>query len=92
MRRVLCVWEDASDLDEGTFIERKDAPEPKATIFHQVGFLMSISASELILLSVIGDELMGVRTRIPAGMVRMLTELVDGEPIALPKRRKRKLQ
>jgi hypothetical protein len=31
---------------------------------------------------------MGPRSRIPMGMVKSLTELVSGKPVAIPKRRR----
>lgn len=89
LKMVLCVWEDASDLDVGPWVERATAPEVKATVFHQVGFLLKLNAAEVILTACVGDEQMGTRGRIPAGMVRSLVELgPQGKAIKIPKHRK----
>lgn len=89
MRRVLCVWEDASDADIGPWVDRGTALPAEAIIFHQVGFVLSMTSTEVVLTACVGEHQMGSRTRIPAGMVRSIIELVDGEPIALPKRRRK---
>lgn len=91
MRRVLVVWEDASEADDGPWVDRGTVAPAEAIIFHQVGFVLSMTSTEVVLTACVGEHQMGSRTRIPAGMVRSMTELVDGEPIALPKpKRKRK--
>lgn len=89
MKAVLCIWEDCNEVDEGPWVDRGTAPEPVPIIFHQVGFLYCITSTEVVLTSCIGVHQMGVRTRIPAGMVRCITELISGEPIALPKKRRK---
>lgn len=84
------VWEDASEDAGEVWIDRNE-PLSEPVIFHQVGFLYSITPAAVVLVACIGDDSTGKRTRIPAGMVRQMIELVDGEPIPLPKpKRKRK--
>jgi hypothetical protein len=92
MKAVLCVWEDASDLDEGPWTPRKDAAKPEATIFHQIGYLYELTADAVVLTACVGQEQMGVRSRIPAGMVRSLVELNEGQPVKIPKRRTKKVR
>lgn len=88
MKVVHIVWEDAGDLDEGPWAFRADARPSAPFIFHQVGYLYELTPDAVVLTACIGDEQMGPRCRIPMGMVRSLTELVNGEPVAIPKRRK----
>lgn len=90
MMRVLCIWEDASEADDGPWVDRGTAPPAEAIIFHQVGFVQSMTSTEVVLTACVGEHQMGSRTRIPAGMVRSIIELVDGAAIAMPKRRKRR--
>lgn len=90
MKRAYVVWEDAADLDEGPWVDRATAVAHKPVIFHQVGYVYSLTPSELILTACIGEEQMGVRSVIPIGMVRSLIELVDGSAIPIPKKRRRK--
>ena len=87
MKRVLCVWEDAGDLDDGPWTYRKDAKASEPFIFHQVGFLYELTAEAVVLTQCVGVDQMSPRTRIPAGMVRSLIELQDGAPLKLPRRR-----
>ncbi len=90
MRIVLCIWEDASELDQGAgaWVYREDVKPSTPVIFHQVGFLYRITPDEIELTACVGEEQIAPRSRIPAGMVRSLTELVSGDPVAIPKRRK----
>jgi hypothetical protein len=90
MKIALVVWEDASEADAGPWVDRSTAPPAEPIVFHQVGFICSITSTEVVLTACVGEHQMGTRTRIPAGMVRQITELVSGEPIAIPKKRKRK--
>ena len=85
---VLAVWEDAAELDIGPWVAREGIEAPEPTIFHQIGFICSLTASEIVLTSCVGEHAMGVRTRIPAGMIRSLVELAQGEPLAVPKRKR----
>lgn len=89
MKLVLVEWEDASDVDAGPWVDRATAPEPEPVIFVQVGFLYRLTAREVVLTACVGRDTMGVRSRIPAGMVRRLIELEPaGLPLAIPKKRK----
>lgn len=90
MRIVCCIWEDAGELDEGPWTFREDAKPSSPFIFHQVGYLYELTHEAVVLTACIGEEQMGPRSRIPRGMVKSLTELVSGEPVALPRRRNRK--
>jgi len=88
MKVVSLVWEDAGDLDEGPWASRADAQPSVPFIFHQVGYLYELTPEAVVLTACIGEEQMGPRSRIPMGMVRSLTELSPGKPVAIPKRRK----
>ncbi len=88
MKLVCCIWEDAADIDEGPWAQREDAKPSTAVIFHQVGYLYELTPDAVVLTACIGEEQMGPRSRIPMGMVRSLTELLHGEPVAIPKRRR----
>jgi hypothetical protein len=92
MKPVLCVWEDASDLDDGPWTFRKDAKPSEPVIFHQVGYLYEITADAVVLTQCVGVDQMSPRTRIPAGMVRSLVELTEGTPVKIPKKRTKKVQ
>ena len=85
---ALVVWEDASEADDGPWVDRGTAPEAETIIFHQVGFIYRHTATELVLTSCVGEHQMSTRTRIPAGMVRSVVELVAGKPVPVPKRKK----
>jgi len=87
MKLVHCIWEDACELDEGPWTNRKADPSTP-TIFHQVGYLYELTPHAVVLTACVGEEQMGPRTRIPIGMVRRLIELTEGEPVKIPKQRK----
>lgn len=89
MKMVLAIWEDASAADSETWVDRGTARTPEAIIFHQVGFLFSISPTEIVLTECVGEHVMGARTRIPAGMVKSLVELAAGLPMSIPKHRRK---
>jgi len=72
---VLIEWEDASMLDTDTWVEKETAPDPEATIFRQVGFLLANTRKHVVMTCTDGTRLMGPRTRIPKGMVRKIVEL-----------------
>lgn len=72
---VLVEWEDASVLDNETWVDRATAPVATATVFSQVGHLLEDTPDHVVLTCTIGDKLMGARTRIPRGMVRSITVL-----------------
>jgi hypothetical protein len=88
MKIVCVVWEDAADLDEGPWAMRAEMKPSTPTIFHQVGYLFELTPEAVVLTACVGEEQMGTRSRIPMGMVRSLTELTHGEPVAIPKRRR----
>ena len=89
MKLVLVVWEDAQQVDEGPWVHREGAAEPTAVIFHQVGFLLKLTSAEVVLTATMGEHAMGTRDRIPAGMVRKITELVAGKTISIPRKRRK---
>jgi hypothetical protein len=88
VKLVCLVWEDAGDLDEGPWAWRSEAKPSTPFIFHQVGYLYELTPDAVVLTACMGEDQMGPRSRIPIGMVRSLTELLHGEPVAIPKRRK----
>jgi hypothetical protein len=91
MKLVLVVWEDASEVDSGIWVDRATAPEPEMVIFHQVGFVERLTARELVLVHCVGAHQMSPRNRIPAGMIRSIVELdPEGTPLTVPRARKTK--
>jgi hypothetical protein len=88
MKIVHLVWEDAGDLEQGPWTYRDEAKPSAPFIFHQVGYLYELTPDAVVLTPCVGDVQMAPRTRIPRGMVRSLTELKPGKPVAIPKRRK----
>ena len=90
MKLVLCVWEDASDADAGPWVPREGAPAVEPVIFHQVGFVVELTADHLLLTHAVSKEQTAIRSRIPAGMVRRLVTLTEGEPLKIPKRKRAK--
>jgi hypothetical protein len=92
MKIVRCVWEDAAELDEGPWADRHEAEPNKPVIFHQVGYLYEIAPEAVVMTACVGEDQMGPRTRIPIGMVRELVELAPGEPVKIPRKRKKRVQ
>lgn len=90
MKRVLCIWQDAADADDGPWVHRETAPAIEQVIFHQVGFLYEITSEMIVLTAVVGKEQMGIRSQIPVGMVKSLVELTEGAPVKIPKRARNK--
>ena len=89
MKHVLAVWGDAAELDEGPWVERENASKPKAEVFHQVGYVYEITSEGLTLTAAVSDTQMAPRDFIPAGMILKLVELVEGEPVKIPKRKRK---
>jgi hypothetical protein len=90
MKLVACIWEDAAELDEGPWADRRGMQPSTPTIFHQVGYLCELTTQAVVMTACVGEDQMGPRTRIPIGMVRKLVELTEGEPVKIPKQRKTK--
>ena len=90
MKLVLLIWEDAGDLDDGPWVTRHEVKPSEPFIFHQVGYLCELTPEAVVLTSCVGIEQMGVRSRIPIGMVRSLVELNEGQPVKIPKKRRAK--
>ncbi len=88
MKLVYVVWEDAADLDEGPWVEREGRPPDSAVDhhFHQVGYLFELTNEAVTLTSCVGKDHMAPRSRIPAGMVRSMVELVEGAPVKIPRK------
>lgn len=84
MKLVLVTWEDASE-EGGVWVDA-DSPEPlEVVVFNQVGWLWSHTTAEVVLTSTVQDSgkgLMSRRTRIPAGMVRSIVELIPGNTVS----------
>ena len=86
MKKVLCVWEDAGQLESGSWVFRKDLEPSAPHIFNQVGYLFEITPEAVVLTEAFNDEQIAPRTRIPIGMVRRLVELVEGKAVKLPRK------
>ena len=91
LRLVRVIWEDASIVDDGTWVDRSTTTKPEAIVFDQIGWLMELTSEHVVLSSCVGRTLMGARDRIPAGMVRSIHEYEteSGEPVKVPKKRKK---
>lgn len=83
LRLVRVIWEDASVVDEGTWISRDGLKQAEPVIFDQVGWLMEITPAHVVLSECVGKDLIAPRTRIPAGMVRSIREYRDTGVVAL---------
>lgn len=94
LRLVRVVWEDASVVDDDTWNHKDSLPQPKVIIFDQVGWLMELTAHHVVLSACVGETMISARDRIPAGMVRSITEFsVDGGvPLRIPKARRKKAE
>ena len=88
---ALVEWEDASIVDDGTWLDRATAPKAEPIIFQQVGWLLEATAEHVVLAACMGAEIMSARDRIPRGMVRSIYvfDPAYGEPYKLPRKRKR---
>ncbi len=88
---VLLCWEDASIVDDETWVDRKTASKVEPVVFQQVGWLVEITPEHVVLAACISPEIMSARDRIPRGMVRSITKLdpAFGEPFKMPRKRKR---
>ena len=90
MKPVKVIWEDASAADDETWVAREGIADAKPIIFHQVGYLFKLTATEVVLTECVGEDHISARTRIPIGMVKTILELNEGNPVKVPKRRKAK--
>lgn len=86
MKLVKVVWQDAADMDEGPWVERATAEPAEPYIFHQVGYLYSITSEIVVLTACVGKEQMGIRSQIPAGMVKSIVELTEGAIVKIPRK------
>lgn len=90
MRPVLVVWEDASVVDQTTWVDVAGAPPVEPVIFSQLGWLLELTPEHVVLTSVTSGSIMGARDRIPRGMVKSITELATGAPVPLPRKKRKK--
>jgi hypothetical protein len=81
---VLCVWEDAKQIDSGTWVENKDHIYEKHLV-HQVGFLLASTDEGVILTQAWHPDLVGARDQVPIGMIRSITPL---QPMPAPRRKR----
>lgn len=82
---VVCVvWEDASAMDPGPWVENKDhSYQPK--MFVTVGFLLYDGKDGITITSSWSEDMVAARDRIPRGMIHSLTYL---EPAKAKRARK----
>lgn len=87
LRLVRVIWEDASVVDDGTWVSRDGLKKPEPVIFDQVGWLWELTPAHVVLCDCAGKELIAPRTRIPLGMVRSMREYAPngGKSVKLPK-------
>jgi hypothetical protein len=75
LRCVFVEWEDAGSLDGEGWVHRSTAPAPEPHMFKQVGFIVSVDESALVLTEAYNEDQMAPRTRIPVGMIRRIVDL-----------------
>jgi hypothetical protein len=92
LKLVRVLWEDASVADSDTWVQRADLPAPDVVVFDQVGWLFDLTAEHVVLSDCVGVDLIGPRTRIPAGMVKSIVEYepTNAAPLAIPKKKRKK--
>lgn len=90
LRLVRVIWEDASIVDEGTWVAKEGMKTPDVIVFDQVGWLFELTDAHVVLSSCVGKDLIGPRDRIPAGMVRSIMEFDQAAGSAVPIPRKRR--
>jgi hypothetical protein len=90
-RLVVITWEDASVVDDGTWVARADLPPAHPIVFQQAGWLLEITPEHVVMTACLGEGLMSARDRIPRGMVRSIIQFdpAFGEPFKMPRKRKR---
>lgn len=81
---VLVTWEDASQMDDGVWVENSGDHPYKPFIHSQVGFLLSKSRSGVVLASTWSKDLVSARDSIPMKMVKSIQYL---EPAKKPARK-----
>lgn len=79
-RMVMVEWEDASATDDGTWLERENAPVMQPVIFQQVGWLLEQNDQHVVMTCALSDKLMASRDRIPRGMVKRIVGLTSAKP------------
>ena len=91
LRLVRVLWEDASVVDVGTWVDKDDLPPPTPVHFDQVGWLLELTPDHVVLSGCVGADLIGARDRIPLGMVRRITAFSpdEGTPVPLPRKRRK---
>jgi hypothetical protein len=84
---VLVHWEDASVVDDGTWVAVHDMPVASPVMFQQVGWLLEMTKEHVVLSACLGAEHISARDRIPRGMVRSITvfDPAYGEPYKAPR-------
>ncbi len=88
---ALVEWEDASIVDDATWVDRADMPPAHPIVFQQVGWLLEVTSDHVVMTACVSDGIISARDRIPRGMVRSITKLdpAFGEPYKMPRKRKR---
>lgn len=75
MKMVKVIWEDAGDIDTGPWVERAGLTPSKAIIIHQIGYVVEDTEEALVLTSAVEEDFLGIRSRIPRGMIKNVVEL-----------------
>lgn len=71
---VRVIWEDATQMDDGAWVENKDHTY-KPHIVDSVGYLLYEGEEGVILTQAWNAELVGARDQIPRGMIREIHRL-----------------
>ena len=92
MKLVMVEWEDASVVDSETWVHKEGMAPAPAVVFHTVGWLHELTHEAVVLTDTTGKDHIGPRQRIPAGMVRRITEFGpdNGTPLLIPKKKRKR--
>jgi hypothetical protein len=82
---VAVVWEDATTLDEGPWVDMPDKRSYQPKLFYQVGFLLHDEPEGVTLVHAWSEDTISVREQIPRGMIRSIVV----QPFGAKKRGKR---
>jgi hypothetical protein len=72
---ALVVWEDATQLADGPWMELVHIKEYTPHLFHQIGFVIKDLPEGVIMTEAWGEKLVANPTQIPRGMIRSIQYL-----------------
>jgi hypothetical protein len=72
---VAVVWEDATTLDTGPWVDMPEKQKYEPKLFYQVGFLLHDEPEGVTLVHAWSTDTISVREQIPRGMIRSMVFL-----------------